>query len=110
MRRAGLAVAASMMALASLTACGGGSTEEFCDLDSELADVDMQDPDAAQDAMDKAVDAAPDEIKSDVETIADAVGEMDPEDSEAAMEAMSDPEFQEATDNVTKFTEENCSE
>lgn len=118
MRRAGLAVAASIMAMASLTACGGGaSAEEFCDLDSKYSGSDMMnDPESAADAMDEAADKAPDDIKDDVETLKDAMDQLkdvDMEDPEATAEATKDldtEKLEKASKNIEDWTSENCSE
>ncbi|MGH3357566.1 MAG: hypothetical protein ACRDO7_02100 [Nocardioidaceae bacterium] len=117
MRRAGLAAAAAIMAVATLTACSGASAEEFCGLEDEYSNVDMMnDPDAAAEAMEEAVDKAPDEIKGDVETIkeaTDALKDVDMEDPEAMAEATKDfdqAELEEASTNLQDWTKENCSE
>ena len=103
MRRAGLAVAAAIMAAGTLTACGG--SDDFCDAGGDL---DSFDPGSSEvkDAMDDAVDAAPDEIKGDVETLRDFLNDYDPEDPEAAADAAA--EVGPAAENVSKYVDENC--
>lgn len=109
MRRAGLAAAAAIMAVASLTACSGGaSAEDFCNLGTKYTDLDpTKDADAMSDALDDAVDNAPDDIKSDVETVRDAFADYQ-DDPEAAAEAMGSDEVAEASQNVSDWTSENC--
>lgn len=103
MRRAGMAAAAAIMAVATLTACGGG--DDFCEVGSDL---DSFDPGSSEvkDAMDDAVDAAPDEIKSDVETLRDFMDEYDPENPEASADMAAD--VQPAAENVSNYVSENC--
>lgn len=108
MRRAGLAFAAAIMATGTLTACGGG--DDFCDVGGDLTSSDFTEgSDEAKNALDDAVDAAPDEIKGDLETLRDGY--------EAAMAAKDDPEaasdidmdaLSEANSNVSDYVSENC--
>ena len=109
MRRAGLAFAAAIMAAGTLTACGGGD-DEFCDVGNDLEMSDFSEgSDEAKNALDDAVDAAPDDIKGDVETLRDTF--------ETAQEAQDDPEaaadldmdaVNEANENVSNYVDENC--
>ncbi|UPK74948.1 hypothetical protein MU582_21360 [Nocardioidaceae bacterium SCSIO 66511] len=99
MRRAGLAVAAAIMAAGTLTACGGG--DDFCDAGGDL---DSFDPESSEtkDAIDDAVDAAPDEIKDDMELLRDVVN--DPE----SVSEMDPEEVSSASTNITEYVDENC--
>ena len=107
MRRAGLAVAAAIMAAGTLTACGGD--DEFCDIGNDVSAGDIEPgSDEAKDLMDEAVDKAPDEIKGDMETLRDAAN-IDTEDPGAMEEAQDTAaDAGEAAKNVTDYVDENC--
>lgn len=129
-RRLVVGVAAALLAAAGLTACGddggdgggdsggdsGGSAEDFCsvgdDLDAFGASEEI-DNDAFQSALDDAVDAAPDEIKDDVETVRSAFEDVDLADPEALadpelQEKFTAPEFKEASENLEEYVNKNC--
>ncbi len=65
-----------VLALTGLTACGGssgGSAASFCALKNSVSSIDpTKDLAGAQTALDKAADAAPSAIKSDVSKLRDA--------------------------------------
>lgn len=123
MRTVVAAVAMAAMSALGLTGCGGGgSTEEFCAMDEEVNLDEIGDFDELRSALDDGVDAAPDEIKDDVETVRDTFDEvaerledqgvdnMDdvtPEQQEA-LEDLNTEEFQQASEKIQNFTEENC--
>ncbi|MDN5852935.1 MAG: hypothetical protein L0K86_08825 [Actinomycetia bacterium] len=103
MRRAGLALAAAIMAAGTLSACGGG--DDFCEVGSDLESFDPSSS-GTQDALDEAVDAAPDEIKGDVETLRDFLKDYDEENPEASADAAA--EVGPAAENVQNYVSENC--
>ncbi len=116
----GLVVAAAGVLLAGtgLVACGGGdSAEDFCAVGDELNSLDPTsgelDADELQQALDDAVDAAPDEIKDDVELLRSTFEDVDFSDPEALsdpdmLEKLSDPKLADATEHLQTYTDENC--
>ena len=100
-----VALAASVLALGTLTACGGDKTEAYCD-DLKSAEKDLKNIGQDPDDINKAVDTfkqiasdAPEEVKSDwkilidgMEVMADAFSDMGSTDAsadpEAAMKAL----------------------
>lgn len=100
-------MAASIMALTSLTACGG-STEDFCNAGEDIESFEPGSDDV-KDAMDEAVDNAPDEIRDDVETLRDASEQIDPDDP-SSMEDVDMNALNKANKNVSDYVAENCSE
>jgi len=114
-----------------LTGCGGGgSTEEFCALEDEFANIESGEASLndARDAVEQLQEAAPDEISEDVDTVADAFTDYldaleeagaDPDDAaaavpeqteevQAALERLQSEEVTEAGDRVNTFVDENC--
>ena len=106
---------------------GGGDSSagfltEDCDfiLDSITSGPTNFDPDADVEEtvnfFNELAEGAPDEISSDLSTFAEffaiAAGAFDPDDPSAidqeALEALSDPAFEEAANNITTFFNENC--
>jgi hypothetical protein len=123
MLRRSLVVLAAVTLAFTASACGdsggsGGSAKEFCSLGSDKSLTEnLDDPKVMAEAFEKAKDKAPDEIKGDVEILADAAGEwaeksegLDPTDPASldAAAAMATPEVQEAAKNLTEFEEKNC--
>ena len=76
-------------------AAESGSVEEYCDMSAEL---DAAGAPPSEEQLEEIVDVAPDEIKDDVRTLADAIREEDFE-AEAA---------QEADRNLQEWEEEHC--
>ena len=100
MQRLASLASAAVLALAALTGCGGGSTEEFCQLNEQAEQLDIDaESQEVQDSLDELAGAAPDEIKDDVETIREAVDNPGDADQQ---------QVQEASDNIESFIEENC--
>jgi hypothetical protein len=121
MRRIGsrivVATVGVLLGCTALVGCGGGSTEDFCSVGDDIEAVDPTaadfDNEAFQDALADAVEAAPDDIKADVETLRDAFEGVDLSDPEAiadpdVIEKLSTPDLQEAGNRITAFTEDNC--
>lgn len=101
MRSRTITVAAlSLAALFLLAACGddGGSesasADEYCRLSAQLNQSQTVPTD---DELDALVEAAPSEIRDDVETLVESIAEGEPLEGIAEAEA-----------NVTRFEEENC--
>ena len=113
-----MATAGVLLAGTGLVACGGGdSAEEFCAVGDELNSLDPTagdvDADELRQALDDAVDAAPDEIKDDVEVLRSALEDVDFSDPEAlsdpdVIEKLSDPKLADATERLQTYTDENC--
>ena len=126
-RRLAVGIAAVLLA-GGLAACGddggdggdsgdsGGSAEEFCSVGDDLdafSSTDEIDNDQFQSALDDAVDAAPDEIKDDVETVREAFADVDLSDPQAltdpdVQETFTSPEFKEASSNLDAYVKDNC--
>ena len=89
-----------VLASAALTACGGGS-DDLCDVTKKLQETSPSDPslDELADAFSKMADAAPDEIKDDLELIAE--GFEDPTGADSA-------ELTEAAARVDAYLSEEC--
>jgi hypothetical protein len=122
-----LAVAA-LVAAAALPACGGddgSATEQFCEdyrsLEDDLADVDIDDPEAAADLFDRLAELEPpeeiaDEFRAVVELnqeVFSAGEDVDLRDQEAAAELqqqLSDraAELDEESQAVEGFLSEEC--
>jgi hypothetical protein len=120
LRRSLVALAAVLLAFTAASCSdSGGSVKDFCSLNSDKSFEDSEDPADFAKALDQAKDKAPEEIKDDVEVLADAFGEytektegLDPvEDAEeftAASEGIASEKVQTAATNIEKFSKENC--
>ena len=102
---------AGAFALAALVATGCGDDEESSAGDIEeycrLAGETTANP--TPEDFDRALDAAPGEIRDDLEVVFDAFRSVeDPEDVEALLAAFEDPEVVEASENLEEFAAENC--
>ncbi len=96
---------------------GGGSVEAFCTLmeESESSGEEL-DPTTAEgkEKLQEVLDAAPSEIKGDVEVLFgmiddfEGVDEDDPEAFEQAFSLMFNPEFISAAENLDTFAVEEC--
>ncbi|MEO1062237.1 MAG: hypothetical protein AAFZ07_12525 [Actinomycetota bacterium] len=109
-----------------LAACGGSSSsaseESFCGRLSELVSADgleLEDPEQAAQAVEIVRglrDAAPSEIRDDVGVLADFVetfAEIDPDDEEAAFEALGEflvqgDQLEAAGERVERYASEEC--
>lgn len=135
-RRLALACAVVVAAGAGTAACSddGGSTEAFCEQVAQVPSFrtifdtyDPADPAAARGELDAAVeqlralqDAAPGEVRDDVETVAgvaerlvQALGEIDPADPLSGLEGLDDlqadfDKVDEASTNVATYTQAQC--
>jgi hypothetical protein len=129
MRTIAGALAVVAMSVSGLTGCGD-STEEFCALEDEFNQIESGEASIndARSAIDQLQDTAPDEIRDDVDTVADAVtgyfdaledSGVDPdsasaqvpeptEEVQSALENLQSEEVTEAGDNVEAFVDENC--
>ena len=98
-------------ALAALVATGCGDDEESSEGDIEeycrLSQETTANP--TPEDFDRALDAAPGEIRDDLEIVFDAFRSVeDPEDVEALLAAFEEPEVVEASENLEEFAAENC--
>ncbi|MDR1799058.1 MAG: hypothetical protein LBR19_04115 [Bifidobacteriaceae bacterium] len=91
------ALGAGLLGLAALAGCGGssGSEEEFCKVvtSEDFQDVDDDDADAMVSALKDLKNAAPSDLKSDVETVLkafEAYSKIDQDDADALAEWESD--------------------
>jgi hypothetical protein len=113
-----VASAGILLAGTALVACGGDdSAEEFCSLADELESIDPTaadfDADEYQQALEDAVEAAPDDIRENLEIVRDTFEDIDLSDPEATadpelVEKLSDPEFSEAGERINTYLEDNC--
>lgn len=85
---------------------GGGDVAAFCRLAAEL---DEQGGEPSADQLGEIVDAAPGEIRDDVESLANALQQVE-DDPESAAELFGDEELLEAGERVEQFQDENCDE
>ncbi|MBA2533178.1 MAG: hypothetical protein H0V23_13940 [Nocardioidaceae bacterium] len=128
MHRMIAALAGGMLSLAGLAACGdgngsgGGSTEEFCALDETIEFESIDNLDDFDSALDVGVDAAPDEIKDDIEIVRDTMNQLTDQLREDGVEDLTDiteeqartlqdlstAEFEDASENIQQFIEDNC--
>ena len=77
---------------------GGSDVQAYCDL---AAAAGQGEAGASEDQLDQLLEAAPDEIQDDVQTVVEAIQSGD-------AEAVSAPEVTEASENITQFEQENC--
>jgi hypothetical protein len=136
MRRLALACAVVAAVGAGAPACSdsGGSKEAFCEQIAQVPSFrsifdtyDPADPAAARAQLNAAVeqlhalqDAAPGEVRDDVETVADvaerlvkALGEIDPADPLSGLEGLDNLQadfdaVEEASTNVATYTQSQC--
>lgn len=98
------------MAVLGLAGCGGGEETSFCELAAEFESTDLSGDraslesrvEAALATLDRLVEAAPDEIVSDVITIRDGVEEF------ARGGGRLGPTFDEASRRVTAHLDREC--
>lgn len=118
LRRLGVASAGILLAGTALVACGGDdSAEEFCSVGDEVEAIDPTaadfDNEDFQQALEDAVESAPDDIKADIETVRDAFADVDLSDPEALadpelIDKLTNPDLTEASDRVTDYVDKNC--
>ena len=92
-----------LVVVVALTACGGDDAQAFCDAQIDLEELDPQDA-AGSEALDRAVETAPDEIADDVQEVSDALDNLDNPDQIDA-EAV-----QAASERISDWIDENCEE
>jgi len=87
---------------------GGGSAASFCEQARVLSEseADPTDVEAIEQLRD-ATDAAPAEIRDDLEQLVDALEQFN-DDPEAAEEIFADTELIEASENITQYLEDEC--
>lgn len=104
MLRRSLVVLAAVLFSFTAVACGDSSSSasEFCSLEDDESLNNAEKPEDLEAAFEKMKEKAPDEIKDDVEILADAMS-----DPAGAAEGDAD-KVQKAAENVDKYVEENC--
>lgn len=102
MKRLMTGVVAAAMLVPALTACGGDDTKEFCDQIQDT-DIDATNPDEVAGAMQDMRDSAPSEIQGDLDTVLDALEQLESDPTAVDME-----ELETATDKLTQWEEDNC--
>lgn len=105
MKRVMTGVVAAALLVPSLAACGGGDDSDFCEYGSDL-DIASADSAEVKEELQKAADAAPDEIKDDIQLVVDSLDAMESGD----MENLDQDGLMEASTNITNWVSENCSE
>ncbi len=101
------------IAVVIVSGCGGddessaaGDLQEYCRLAAETAESSTLPSAGRTDAF---IDAAPPEIREDVEVIVDALNSVeDPDDVAALIAAFEEPEVVESIGRVEAFDAENC--
>jgi hypothetical protein len=86
------------------SASGDGGIEQWCAASEEIEQSTSEPTDDEWDAL---AEAAPDEIKDDVDYLIEKIKEVG-DDEEAQLELVSDEEFMERGQAVEDFTDENC--
>ncbi len=97
---------------------GADPDNEFCQKFTELDSLENQ-PETQEEtisAFDDLIDAAPDEIRDDLETVRDALAgledfddaEANPEAAQEFLEVLSQPEIVEASENLEAYTVDVC--
>lgn len=104
MRLLRILVLALLLALVAV-ACGGDDAQAFCDRQAALEDLDPSDTEAA-DEISNLVEDAPDEIRDDIETVADALEQVNSGEQPDTPPA----EIQAAAQRVQDWVDENCEE
>lgn len=85
---------------------GGGDVQAYCRLSQESEGSSGFPTDQE---LEEFRDAAPPEIRDDVDTLVDAFREVeDPDDPNAALALFEDEEVVEAIENIQAFEAENC--
>lgn len=99
---------AASVAISAATLVGCGGDDDFCDAaPSGLESPDVSDTDSMQnlaDELDDVAGDAPDEIKGDVETVADAFRAI----ADGNMGDIDQGAIQEAATNISDWEDENC--
>ena len=103
MRLLRILVLALLLALVAV-ACSGDDTQAFCDKQAALEDLDPSDAEAA-DEISSLVDEAPEEIRDDVQIVADALEAVN-----AGEQPENVDEIQPAAQRVQEWVDENCEE
>jgi hypothetical protein len=93
-----------MLALVAV-ACSGDDAQAFCDKQAALEDLDPSDTEAA-DELSGLVDDAPEEIRDDIQTVADALEQVNAGEQPDTPPA----EIQAAAQRVQEWVDDNCEE
>lgn len=109
----GTSMIAAILVLTAGACSGGSSAADFCKLsdDKSLQDANMSNPKEASKAMKKIKDAAPAEIKGDVEFLADAIDkytEASGNPEKLAKLDIDQEKMEAATHNIEKYTDKHC--
>lgn len=109
MRRTGVILASVALALGALSACSSGD-KEYCDKVKELGNDFMSQATSGKagssaEKFQAVADVAPDEVKDDWQTFADAMKALDEDPSSAASKI---GDLQSASANVQKDIQDRC--
>lgn len=109
MRRTGVFLASVVLALAGLSACSSAD-KEYCDKVKELGDnftaQASGNPGASAEKFQAVADVAPDDVKDEWQTFADAMKALDEDPSSAASKL---GDIQSASTTIQKDIQDRCS-
>jgi ABC-type sugar transport system substrate-binding protein len=110
MRRTGVFLASVALALGALSACSSAD-KEYCDKVKELGNDFMSqatsgNPGSSAEKFQGVADVAPDEVKDDWQTFADAMKALDEDPSSAASKL---GDIQSASTTIQKDIQDRCS-
>ena len=84
---------------------GDGDLEAYCELSASQDDaVDLP----SGEVLDEFVDTAPPEIRDDVETLVDAIRDIDSDNPEEFLVLLEDEDVVQAGERIDAFEAENC--
>ena len=110
MKRFLTTVLIGFVAVFGVAACGDDNDEgdlaTYCRLSAEL---DQQEDLPSDDQLDEIRDAAPSEIRDEVDVVVDSFKEAN-DDPENFEQVFDDPDFEEAITEIEAFEDENCTD
>lgn len=85
---------------------GDGDLAAYCEL---VEEADSRDGFPSDEEIEAFLDVAPEEVRDDIETLTDAFRDVeDPDDVEALLEALEEPEVAEAIEDIEAFDADRC--
>ena len=113
-RKLALAAVAATLPF-TLTACGGASVEDFCEQYDAIDQLEGSEGDEVKDELEELADNVPDEAGDEVQEAVDFLAESFPEDGDLE-QAIADGDVSEeeatelatAAETITSYGDENC--
>jgi hypothetical protein len=113
-RKLALVAAAAILPF-TLSACGGATVEDFCEQYDAIDQLGESEGDQVKDELEELADNVPDDAGDDVQGAVDFMAENFPEDGDLERALGDDDvseeeveEFASAADTVTAYGDENC--